>query len=92
MVVIRRYEPYNGKRFSRPWVCEMSDRGEYLFDNKVGTYDGTDMGGELVVFEPVEGKVYGFGMKDYRGSRTSIGFVKYSDGKFVPCSRLGKEA
>ena len=87
---IKTYDAYNQRRYSKPWVCEMKEDGSYDFDKKVGTFDGTDDGGDLVVFDPEEGKVYGYGQKDYRGNRTEIEFVKVINGEFVPCSKLGR--
>lgn len=90
MMTVKTYEAYNGRRYGKPWVCTMTAEGKFEFDKEVGTYDGTDMGGDLVIFTPEEGKVYGYGQKDYRGNKTEISFVKFADGQFVPCSRLGR--
>ena len=92
MITVKHYDEYNGRRYSRPWICEMSESGEYLFKapEKAGTFDGDDKrGGNLVIFKPVEGKVYGYGQRDYRGNYTEVNHVKYVNGELLPCSKLG---
>ena len=70
-VVIFSYASFNWRRYSRAWLCRMTERGGYDFNANVGTYTGAERGeaGDLVVFEPEEGVVYGYGQKDYRGIR-----------------------
>lgn len=66
---------------------------EYDFSQRVGTYTGDgDQGeaGDLVVTEPVEGQVYGYGQKDYRGNNTEKKFAKWTGEKFVPCDKIGR--
>lgn len=43
-----------------------------------------------MVTEPVEGQVYGYGQKDYRGSNTEKKFAKWTGEKFVPCDKIGR--
>lgn len=68
-VIIASYSSFNQRRYGTPWVCTMTPAGKYDFSQRVGTYTGDgDQGeaGDLVVTEPVEGQVYGYGQKDYR--------------------------
>ena len=90
MKIIKNYESYNSRRFSKPWVAEVKEDGSFDFKKKIGIYDGTDLGGALVIFEPEEGKVYGYGQTDNRGNKTEISFVKFVNGAFVECTRLGR--
>ena len=39
--------------------------------------------GELYIADPVEGQVYGYGQKDYRGSGSFTSYVQYKNGEFV---------
>lgn len=43
-----------------------------------------------MVTEPVEGQVYGYGQKDYRGNNTEKKFAKWIGEKFVPCDKIGQ--
>ena len=90
--VIDSYGMYNWRRYGRPWVCRMTERGQYDFDATVGTYTGDKRGdaGDLVVFEPTEGVVYGYGQKDYRGNGTQIRHAIGDGEKFVACDKLGR--
>ena len=90
--VVATYGSYNRRRYSKPWICEISDTGEYVFDKKVAMFDGLDdgKGGDLVIFNPIEGRVYAYGQRDYRGNNTDHVIFKYVGGKMLPCSRLGK--
>lgn len=93
--VINHYYSYNERRYSTPWVCEMTADGKYNFEKRIGTYTGNGRKGEegdLVVFEPVVGQVYGYGQKDYRGNKTEIGHAKWDGEKFVECDKLGRPA
>lgn len=92
-VVINTYNIFNERRYSTPWVCKMEECGKFNFSDKVGTYTGNGRKGEagdLVVFAPVEGQVYGYGQKDYRGGNTEVSFAKWDGEKFVACDKLGR--
>ena len=83
---------YNFRRYSALWVCKMTPNGKFDFGEEVGTFDGdADNGGELVVYEPAIGQVYGYGQKDHRGNNTVIRFAKWDGAAFVPCTKLGRE-
>ena len=43
-----------------------------------------------MIYEPVEGQVYAYGQKDYRGNNTEHVIFKYVGGEMLPCSKLGK--
>ena len=91
-VILTHYGSYNHRRYGTPWVCKMSEDGKYNFNDRIGTYTG-DCGeaGDLVIFAPVEGQVYGYGQKDYRGGNTEKAFAKWNGEKFVSCDKLGRE-
>lgn len=92
-VIISTYPAYNVRRYSTPWVCTMTENGRYDFSKPVGTYTGAHGEcGDLIVFEPVEGAVYAFGQKDYRGKNTEIRFVKWMGDHFCRCDKLGRGA
>lgn len=76
--IIASYSSFNQRRYGTPWV------GTYTGDG----YQGE--AGDLVVTEPVEGQVYGYGQKDYRGSNTEKKFAKWTGEKFVPCDKIGQ--
>ncbi len=90
--VIDSYGSYNRRRYSRPWVCRMTPTGEYDFENRIGTYTGSLPGdaGDLVVFDPVKGTVYGYGQKDYRNRNTDINHAIWNGEEFVACDKLGR--
>lgn len=89
-VVVSRFDSYNVRRYSTPWICLMSETGKHDFSKEVGTFTG-DRGreGDLVVFRPVVGQVYGWGQKDYRGNKTVKNFAKWDGSRFVDCDKLG---
>lgn len=91
--IIASYSSFNQRRYGTPWVCTMTPAGKYDFSQRVGTYTGDGYQGEagdLVVTEPVEGQVYDYGQKDYRGSNTEKKFAKWTGEKFVPCDKIGQ--
>lgn len=90
-VVLEHYYNYNERRYSTPWVCCMTEIGKYDFSKEVGTYTGAKgYEGDLVVYKPVVGQVYGYGQKDYRGNNTEINYVKWDGEEFVKCDKLGR--
>lgn len=89
--VIYSFGVYNEKRYSMPWVCCMTKEGRFDFSSRVGAYTAQEgFEGDLVVNNPVEGQVYGYGQKDYRGHNTIIKFAKWNGEDFVPCDKLGR--
>lgn len=86
--------PITSAGMAAPWVCVMRADGSYNFEPRVGTYTGNARqgeGGDLVVFEPVVGQVYGYGQKDYRSSRSMVCYAKWDGSGFVRCDKLGRE-
>lgn len=89
-VVIAHYESYNANRYSTPWVCKMEENGKHNFSEEVGTYTGNRGDeGNLVIFEPVAGQLYGYGQKDYRGANTEKKYIRWTGSEFVACDKLG---
>ena len=89
-VVVEHFESYNERRYSTPWVCLMTEEGNYDFSKRVGTYTaGKGCSGDLVVHDPVIGQVYGYGQKDYRGNKTILKWVKWTGCEFTSCDKLG---
>ena len=91
---IASFSSFNQRRYSSPWVCRMTEDGKFDFSVRVGVYSGDGREGEagdLMVFAPVEGTVYGYGQKDYRGNNGFKAFKKWNGEKFVECDKLGRE-
>lgn len=87
---VEHFESYNKRRYGTPWVRMVDETGKYDFSKRVGTFTGSDgEEGNLVVFEPVVGQVYGWGQKDYRGGNTIKKFAKWTGSEFVECDKLG---
>lgn len=94
-VVVEHFCSYNFRRYSCPWITVVDDNGRFNFNVSVGTYTGNHYQGtegDLVVYAPVEGQVYGYGQKDRRGGNTQINFVKFLNGQFIPCDKIGRVA
>lgn len=86
MKVIENYERFNERRYGNPWVARVSPNGKIDFKIKVGGYTGAYGKGEagsLYVTEPVEGAVYAYGQKDYRGNNGGYEYIQYKNGEFV---------
>ena len=85
MKTIRTYGIFNQRRYGNPWVAEVIN-GRVSFDRKVGGYTGrygAGEAGELYIDNPVDGKIYAYGQKDYRGGNSEINYIVYRDGAFV---------
>ena len=87
MKVIATYESFNPNRYGNPWVGMVNPiTGKVDFSKKVGKYTGAynkGDAGELYVYEPVEGAVYAYGQKDYRGNNSACKYVRYVNGEFA---------
>ncbi len=86
MKAIAEYESFNERRYSNPWVAIVASNGKIDFSKKVGGYTGGYGKGEagtLYVENPVEGQVYAYGQKDYRGNNGGYWYVQYKNGEFV---------
>lgn len=90
-VIVEHFYEYNTRRYSTPWVCAMTEDGKHDFSKKVGAYTSSaGEEGDLVVFHPVIGQVYGWGQKDYRGNRTEKHYAKWDGTQFIACDKLGR--
>ena len=92
-VLVAEFNCFNARRYSDPWVAIVNQKGSFDFSQKVGAYTGgrnTGDAGDLVVFAPVDGQVYGYGQKDRRGANTEITFAVFANGVFVDCDCLGR--
>lgn len=89
-VVVESFESYNFRRYSTPWICKMNSVGGYDFSERIGGYTA-DAGeaGNLIVFSPVVGQVYGWGQKDYRGNGTIKKYIKWDGAQFIECDKFG---
>lgn len=86
MLVIEEYGPFNQRRYSNPWVAKVDNNGKIDFSTKVGGYTGAfgkGEAGQLYITEPVEGQVYAYGQKDYRGNNGGYQYIKIVNGKII---------
>lgn len=92
MKVLKKYDNFNFRRYGNPWVASLNKNGKIDFSHKVGGYTGAynkGEAGELYITDPIEGGVYAYGQKDYRGNNTEFSYVKYENGKFIPIEKTG---
>lgn len=85
MTVIRKYDEFNFRRYGNPWVAKVDKNGKIDFSEKVGGYTGAynkGEAGELYINSPVEGQVYAYGQKDYRGNNGGYEYTVYEFGEF----------
>ena len=88
MIVVEKFDSYNFRRYSSPWVARVNSHGKYDFSVRVGGYTGyKGEAGELYISHPVKGQVYAYGQKDYCGGNTWIKYVQYVDGILVPVDK-----
>ena len=88
--IIRSYSEFNQRRYGNPWVARVDSRGKIDFASKAGAYTGgynKGEAGDLYVYAPVEGAVYAYGQKDYRGNNGGYQYVQYKDGAFVEIAK-----
>ena len=86
MKIIKKYDEFNFRRYSNPWVAKVASNGKIDFSAKIGGYTGGYNKGEagsLYVADPVEGAVYAYGQKDYRGNHGGYDYAQYLNGEFV---------
>lgn len=86
MLVIKNYDSFNFRRFGNPWVAIVSSNGKIDFSSRVGGYTGgynKGEAGQLYICDPIEGAVYAYGQKDYRGNHGGYSYIKIVDGKPV---------
>ena len=92
-VLLHTYPSFNQRRFSDWWVAKVKEDGSYDFNDRCGGITGRGKSGEagdLYVFSPVEGQVYAYGQKDYRGNGSGIYHRVWQDGEFKICDKLGR--
>jgi hypothetical protein len=85
MKTIKMYESFNFRRYGNPWVAMVDTNGKLDFTAKVGGYTGgynKGEAGELYISNPVDGAIYAYGQKDYRGNNSGYQYVVYADGAF----------
>ena len=83
--IINSYASFNQRRYSDPWVARVKQDGKLDFSSRCGGYTGRYRSGEegdLYVTDPVEGAVYAYGQKDYRGNNTEMAYAQFSGGEF----------
>ena len=82
-VVLKTFDSYNARRYSKPWVAKVNSKGKPDFSEDVGKFSGQPgESGELYVYEPVDGQVYMFGQKDYCGGNTVSKYMVFTNGEF----------
>lgn len=87
---IAKYDSFNRRRYSNPWVAIVGKDGRIDFSRKVGGYTGAygkGEAGELFISNPVEGAVYAYGQKDWRGDNGGYSYIQYNGGEFVPVDK-----
>ena len=90
MLVIKEYYSFNQRRYGDPWVAIVKPDGQMDFTVRVGGYTGARGAGEagaLYIAEPVEGRVYAYGQKDYRGNNGGYEYIKILDGEVIPVAK-----
>jgi hypothetical protein len=86
MLVVKNYDCFNQRRYGNPWVAKVDSNGKMDFTVKVGGYTGgynKGEAGQLYINNPVEGAVYAYGQKDYRGNNGGYEYIKIVDGQPV---------
>jgi hypothetical protein len=86
MLVIKSYNSFNERRYGNPWVAKVNADGKINFSVKVGGYTGgynKGEAGQLYINNPVEGAVYAYGQKDYRGNNGGYSYIKIVNGEIV---------
>jgi hypothetical protein len=92
MLVIEKYSAFNFRRYGNPWVALVSKDGKIDFSDRVGGYTGgynKGEAGELFISNPVEGRVYAYGQKDYRGNNGGYKYIQIIDGAAVSVEKTG---
>lgn len=83
---VTKYEGFNSRRYSDPWVALVGKNGRLDFSQKIGGYTGgyrTGEAGELYITNPQANQIYAYGQKDYRGNNGGYQYVQYKNGEFV---------
>ena len=86
MLVVKIYDEFNFRRYGNPWIAQVNNNCTLDFTTKVGGYTGgynKGEAGQLYITNSIEGKVYAFGQKDYRGKNGGYQFIKIINGEPV---------
>lgn len=86
MKTVKKYGSFNQRRYGNPWVAIVGKDAKIDFSRNVGGYTGSygkGEEGELYITDPIEGEVYAYGQKDYRGNNGGYEYIQYIDGEFV---------
>lgn len=86
MLGVAKYDEFNHRRYSNPWVARVKSDGKIDFAVPIGGYSGAygkGEAGELYITNPIEGAVYAYGQKDYRGNNGGYAYIKIMDGSIV---------
>lgn len=92
MLVILKHSEFNFRRYGNPWVALVGKDGKIDFSERVGGYTGgynKGEAGELFITNPVEGRVYAYGQKDYRGNNGGYYYLQIIDGAAVSVEKTG---
>lgn len=90
MKAVANYQGFNFRRYGNPWVAKVGTDGKVSFKENVGGYTGgynKGEAGQLYITNPVEGQVYAYGQKDYRGSNGGYDYIQYNNGEFVTIAK-----
>ena len=86
MLTVEKYNSFNQRRYSNPWIAKVGKDGKINFAVKVGGYTGrygAGEEGELYITDPEEGAVYAYGQKDYRGNNGGYEYIKIINGEIT---------
>lgn len=90
MIVVKEYGWYNPRRYGDPWVAKVGKDTYIDFSERVGGYTGRHHKGDpgnLYITYPVDGQVYAYGQKDYRGCNSEVNYVRYASGELTAISK-----
>lgn len=90
LFIIKSYSDFNQRRYGAPWIAVVGSNARLDFSHEVGDFTGdrNGNGGDLYLFEPVEGKIYAWGQKDYRRpDKSEVSYGVFRDGALVEISR-----
>lgn len=84
MFLIKKFERFNNRRYSTPWVGVYDlKKLKISFDDPVGTYMGDNNGGDLILHKYEEDKLYAYGQKDYRGNSSFVKYFYIHNGRII---------
>lgn len=86
IVTLATVNLYNARRYGTPWACVVVD-GKNNFIH--GAYNGDDDGGAIMIEDPQNDQVYGFGQHDSRSNSSATYYVIWNGTAFEYCDRKG---